>query len=102
MKKVGCNHNCFAVFGNNLKYSILLELKKGKKNVSGLCEELDKEQTAVSHALMDLRKCNFVDYERKGKEKYYYLKSDLFSKKQKKAIFQVFEEHVKKYCDKCF
>ncbi len=99
MNKVACNHKCFDVLGNKLRYTILLSLKKQPKTVGNLCESLKKEQSGVSHALKQLRKCNFVDYKQNGKEKEYYLKSTIFTNKKTKTLFEIFDEHRKTYCE---
>jgi DNA-binding transcriptional ArsR family regulator len=64
-----CGLNCFEVLGNKLRVSIIKSLIKKPKTVQQLCKELGKEQSAVSHALAQLRKCNFVDTKEKEKRK---------------------------------
>lgn len=93
-----CGLNCFEVLGNKLRVSIIKSLVKKPKTVQKLCGELKKEQSAVSHALAQLRVCNFVDYKRKGKEKEYFLKSGIFTEKMDKTLFEAIEEHAKKHC----
>jgi DNA-binding transcriptional ArsR family regulator len=93
-----CGANCLEVLGNKLRVSIIKSLAKKPKTVQKLCGELKKEQSAVSHALAQLRECNFVDYKRKGKEKEYFLKSGIFTEKMNKPLFETIEEHAKKHC----
>ncbi|MCX6801411.1 MAG: metalloregulator ArsR/SmtB family transcription factor [Candidatus Diapherotrites archaeon] len=93
-----CGLNCFEILGNKLRVSIIKSLIKKPKTVQKLCDELKREQSAVSHALAQLRECNFVDYKRKGKEKEYFLKSGIFTKKMNKPLFEAIEEHAKKHC----
>ena len=74
------NHNSYHVFftnlANPLKIGIILELRKGDKNVSELVKELSVEQSKVSHALKNLKDCNIVKAEQKGKKRVYSLNKD--------------------------
>jgi DNA-binding transcriptional ArsR family regulator len=65
--------------------------------VQEICTALGREQSLVSHSLSQLKECNFVDYRKEGKQSIYYLKSDIFKQKDK-TLFEMFDEHAKKYC----
>ena len=90
-------HRCLNVLGNELRLNIIAILQKKEMTVSEMCESLNKEQSAVSHALQQLRHCSFVDYKKSGKERVYFLKSEIF-KRNDKPIFELITEHVNKYC----
>jgi DNA-binding transcriptional ArsR family regulator len=52
---------------------ILLSIRKGKKSVSAIVEELGLSQPLVSHHLKELRRALLVDVERQGPFIYYQL-----------------------------
>lgn len=91
-------HKCLGVLGNKLRCDIIEVLKDKPKTVQEICKEIKSEQSVVSHALMDLRHCNFVNFKQKGKEREYYLSSDIFTKSKNKPLFELIEEHVEKNC----
>jgi DNA-binding transcriptional ArsR family regulator len=97
MKTKSYHHKCFNILGNEIRLNIIALLKEKELTVQEMCEELGKEQSAVSHALQQLRHCSFVDYKRKGKEREYYWKSEIFRQKGK-SIFELITEHTQKYC----
>ena len=97
MKEASYSHFCLSVLGNELRLNIIAHLQQKEMTVSELCEKLNKEQSAVSHALQQLRHCSFVDYKKMGKEREYYLKSEIFKRKDK-PFFELITEHVQKYC----
>jgi predicted transcriptional regulator len=90
-------HKCLNVLGNELRINILASLKEKPKTVSELINELKAEQSKLSHSLQQLRKCNFVDFQKKGKERKYFLKSDILTDGQG-SLFELIENHVEKYC----
>ena len=89
MKADSCMHNCFEVLGNELRFNILKSLKEKPKTVRELCKELKREQSAVSHALKTLRRCKFVDYKQKGKEREYCIKCSVFDKKRNQSLIEI-------------
>ena len=90
-------HKCLNILGNELRLNIIASLQKKEMTVNDLCKNLDKEQSAVSHALQQLRHCSFVDYKKKGKERIYFLKSKIFEEKDK-PLFQLVSEHITTHC----
>jgi len=90
-------HKCLNILGNELRLNIIANLQKKELTVTELCNNLNKEQSAVSHALQQLRHCSFVDYKKKGKERVYFLKSKIFEQDDK-PIFELVSEHVTTYC----
>ncbi len=55
------------------RFQILLTLKKGERCVCDITDELDKEQSLVSHHLQALRKCGLIHKRREGKKIVYQL-----------------------------
>lgn len=93
-------HKCLNVLGNELRCNILDLLRKNPMTVQELSNQLKKEQSTISHALQQLRECKFVSCTKKGKEREYYLSSDIFTKGSGKPLFELIEEHAKKNCGK--
>ena len=92
-------HKCLNVLGNELRVEIITLLQKHPMSVRAICEQTKQEQSKVSHSLGQLRHCNFVDYTQDGKERKYFIKSEIFSKNSNKPIFELIKEHAKKYCE---
>lgn len=92
-------HKCLNVLGNELRISIINSLKEKPRTVRDLTKMLNAEQSKVSHSLQQLRECSFVDYKKQGKERIYFIKSEIF-KNEKGNIFELVEKHVEKYCKK--
>lgn len=89
-----CDGNCLSVLGNELRLNIFQQLAKRPQTVQELCKATGKEQSAVSHALMQMKKCKFVESKVKGKEREYFIKAEAFTKR--KNIFEMVKEHSKK------
>lgn len=79
------------VSGSRLK--IINLLKNEKKNVSEIMDELEMDQTSVSHDLARLRKCGFVIPEREGKFVYYSLNESTI-----KPIMNLIDKHMSQHC----
>ncbi len=78
--------SCFSVLSNELRMSILSELEKGESNVGDIVQEIKADQSRVSHALRQLKKCGFVKSRVEGKERFYSLRQETFdSLKAKKG-----------------
>jgi DNA-binding transcriptional ArsR family regulator len=90
-------YKCLNVLGNELRINIINKLQKKDQTVAELVISLGEEQSKISHSLKQLRECNFVDYKQIGKERFYFLKSEIF-KKDKGNLFELIEKHVQKYC----
>lgn len=89
-------HKCLNVLGNELRLNIINELKKNPRTVQYLSQKLNSEQSKISHSLQQLKKCNFVDFEKNGKERKYFLKSEIFN--EKGNLFELVEKHVNTHC----
>jgi DNA-binding transcriptional ArsR family regulator len=83
----------FKALANETRMNIINALKEHKHaNVSELCEELDLEQSRVSHNLKCLVFCGFVKNSRDGKNVIYSLNKDAVN-----PILKVANRHVEKY-----
>lgn len=87
----------FSNLANELRIKIINELKKGKKNVGEISKDLNIEQSKISHALKNLRHCNIVKVETKGKKRIYSL-----NKKTILPMLKLIDKHATTYCNgKC-
>ncbi len=101
MNKCSCNpyinHNSYHVFftnlANSLKIGIILELRKGEKNVTELVKELKVEQSKLSHALMSLKNCNIVNVKIEGKQRVYSLNKDTIV-----PMLDLIDKHAHTHC----
>ena len=89
---------CMEVLGNKLRIEILVLLMEKPRTVQEICKILGREQSLISHSLSQLKECSFVDFRKDGKSSIYYIKSEIFTKNMDKPLFELFEEHAKKYC----
>ena len=93
MRDISFDH-FFTVMGNKQRVKILQLLNgHGSMSVTAITAELMGEQSAVSHSLRQLLACHFVSVERSGKERIYAINDDTVH-----PIFDLIEQHVKKYC----
>lgn len=60
--------------GNEIRYKILQLLRERERCVSEIMEELDKEQTLISHHLQSLHECNLVEKEKDGRKMIYRIR----------------------------
>lgn len=95
-------HLCLEVLGNPLRIGIIKELEKGPSSVGALAERLGQEQSKVSHSLAALKKCDFVEAEKKGKLTVYSLKKTLLKEIHGKNLFEALENHYKEHNRKCW
>lgn len=68
LKKTG---EIFKTLGDKTRIRILLTLYEGKKCVHEIAEITDQELSNVSHHLRKLREKGLVDFQKKGRHKYY-------------------------------
>ena len=94
MNNYSTYHIFFRNLANPLKIKIILQLKKGEKNVTELSRDLNVEQSKVSHALILLKRCNIVNIKREGKQRIYSL-----NKKTILPMFNIIDEHSKSFCN---
>lgn len=86
----------FETLGTKLKIDII-DLLNGKQlSVNELAKALDQERSKVSHALLSLYECGFVDVKKEGKSRIYSLNRETIL-----PLLNLIEKHVKKYCKVC-
>ncbi|NCO11620.1 helix-turn-helix transcriptional regulator [Candidatus Pacearchaeota archaeon] len=83
----------FGTLVSEPRLKIINLLRKGRKNVGEVMQELKMNQTAVSHDLRRLKECGFVLSERDGKFVYYILND-----KSLGPLMEIIESHMSKYC----
>lgn len=87
-------HIFFSKLANPLRINIVSSLNENPKSVSELSNELKIEQSKLSHALKELKDCNIVKVEQKGKQRIYSLSKTIT------PILKLIECHSKG-CDLC-
>ena len=83
----------FGTLANEQRLKIINLLRKGPKNVTRICKELNFNQTTVSHNLRRLKACSFVFNKKKGNERIYYL-----NKATIKPFMDLIDKHTDKFC----
>lgn len=79
----------FKMFSDSTRIKILYELFSGEKNVSEICDDLEMNQSAISHQLKLLKAARLVRGRRDGKSMYYSLADE-----HVKTIIAMGKEHV--------
>lgn len=79
----------FKVFGDSTRIRILYDLFQGEKNVSEICDDLEMNQSAISHQLKLLRSAKLIRSRRDGKAMLYSLADD-----HVKTIIAMGKEHI--------
>ena len=79
----------FKIFGDSTRIKILFDLFEGGKNVTEICNDLEMNQSAISHQLKILRTSKLVEAVRDGKSMVYSLADD-----HVKTIIAMGKEHV--------
>ena len=100
-------HSCFGVLSNRLRMRIIEEVSKKHMTVSELVKKTGVEQSRLSHSLGALKKCGYIDFEKKGKERIYFLNKSLGKKikscvkkgKMVEALVSHFCNRVEKKCN---
>lgn len=87
-------HVFFSKLSNPLRIKIITSLDEKSKSVTELTKELKVEQSKLSHALRELKGCNIVAVEKKGKQRIYRLSKTII------PILRLIECHSKN-CAKC-
>ena len=85
----------FSSLANPNRLQIINLLRKGKKNVTEICQQTGFEQTMVSHNLKRLERCGMVFMEKDGKHRYYSV-----NKKTIKPLLELIDAHMKEFCCK--
>ena len=79
----------FKMFADSTRIKILYDLFDGEKNVSEICEDIEMNQSAVSHQLKAHRTGKLIKSRRDGKAVYYALDDD-----HVKTIIAMGKEHI--------
>ena len=87
-------HVFFSKLSNPLRIRIITSLDERAKSVMELSNELKTEQSKLSHALKELKECNIVNVEKKGKKRVYSLGSTII------PILRLIDCHSKD-CTRC-
>ena len=88
-------HIFFSKLANPLRIDIIACLEENPRSVMELSKELNVEQSKLSHALGELKKCNIVDVKQKGKQRIYSLSKTII------PILNLISSHRKTCCDEC-
>jgi ArsR family transcriptional regulator len=83
----------FGTLANEQRLKIINLLRKEPKNVTQICQELNFNQTTVSHNLKKLRNCGFVFNKKNGKERIYSLNKETI-----KPLMELIDKHTNKFC----
>ena len=83
----------FKTLANEQRLKIINLLRKGPKNVTQICKELNFNQTTVSHNLKKLKTCGFVFNKKNGKERIYSI-----NKTTIKPLMELIDKHTNKFC----
>ncbi|MEW6295170.1 MAG: helix-turn-helix domain-containing protein [Candidatus Diapherotrites archaeon] len=86
----------FETLATKLKADIITALKGNPLTVNELSRQLKQERSKVSHALISLRECGFVEFKKEGRNRIYSL-----NKKTILPLLNLVEKHVKRYCKIC-
>ena len=81
----------FRALGNPTRFRIVQLLREGPRHVGQIAEELDFEQSRVSHNLACLLHCGFLSWNWEGKNKLYRLNRELI------PILAGIEKHLARY-----
>ena len=79
----------FKMFSDSTRIKILYDLFEGEKSVTEICDDIEMNQSAVSHQLKALRIGKLVKTRREGKAIYYSLDDD-----HVKTIIEMGKEHI--------
>ena len=79
----------FKMFSDSTRIKILYDLFEGEKNVTEICEDIEMNQSAVSHQLKALKTAKLVRSRREGKSVKYSLDDD-----HVKTIIAMGKEHI--------
>lgn len=79
---------------NRTRFTIVLALKEGPKNVTELTEAIGKQQTTISQNLKRLHECGFVNREKDGKHRIYSLNEETID-----PLLELIDRHTEQYCE---
>lgn len=79
----------FKIFGDSTRIKILYDLFEREKGVTEICEDLEMNQSAISHQLKILKTSKLICARREGKAMIYSLADD-----HVKTIIAMGKEHI--------
>jgi len=79
----------FKMFADSTRIKILYDLFDGEKNVTEICDDIEMNQSAVSHQLKALETGKLIKSRKVGKAIYYSLDDD-----HVKTIIAMGKEHI--------
>jgi len=79
----------FKVFGDSTRIRILYDLMQGERNVTEITEDLEMNQSAISHQLKILKMAKLIRVRREGKTMVYSLADE-----HVKTIMAMGKEHI--------
>ena len=79
----------FKVFGDSTRIRILYDLMQGERNVTEITEDLEMNQSAISHQLKILKMAKLIKVRREGKTMVYSLADE-----HVKTILAMGKEHI--------
>lgn len=79
----------FKIFGDSTRIKILYDLFDGERSVTEICDDLDMNQSAISHQLKILKVSKLVRSRREGKTVLYALDDE-----HVKTIIAMGKEHI--------
>ena len=79
----------FKMFADSTRIKILYDLFDGERNVTEICEDIEMNQSAVSHQLKALKTAKLIKSRREGKSIKYSLDDD-----HVKTIIAMGKEHI--------
>lgn len=79
----------FKIFGDSTRIRILYDLFDSEKNVTEICEDLEMNQSAVSHQLKILKTSKLINARHEGKAMVYSLADE-----HVKTIIAMGKEHI--------
>jgi DNA-binding transcriptional ArsR family regulator len=94
--KKGLTELCYGFFStlaNPTRLAIIERLIDQPMNVTDLAEALGQEQSMISHNLRPLMHCNFVNAERKGKQRIYSVNIETVE-----PLVEAVENHATRHC----
>ena len=87
-------HIFFNNLANPLRLKIIHAIIKNEKNVGQIVKETKEEQSKVSHALANMKKCNLVTARQNGKTRFYSV-----NKKTLLPILKIIDGHKIEGCE---
>ena len=79
----------FKMFADSTRIKILYSLLSSERSVGEICDDIDMNQSAVSHQLKLLRTSKLISSRREGKQMIYKLADD-----HVKMIMSMGKEHI--------